>query len=138
MGKRTSRHASPAVLGRGLSLLDAIAGGELDDHLTALAEAIDARRRLLHTVRSATVLARLRVGDLVRINHAISPRYLAGLQATVVELDDHAATLRLQRPVGRFSTGVLRCPPLALDRLEGAVADSAATAQAQMSSSSEP
>jgi hypothetical protein len=136
MGKRTSQHASPAVLG--LSLLDAIARGELDDRLTALAEAIDARRRLLHTVRSATVLAGLRVGDLVRINHAISPRYLAGLQATVVELDDHAATLRLQRPVGRFSTGVLRCPPLALDRLEAAVADQAATGPSQMSSSSEP
>ena len=96
MGKRTSRRASPAVLGREQSLLDAIACGALDDHLTALAEAIDARRRLVHTVRSAGALARLRVGDLVRINNAVSPRYLAGMQATVVEIDDRAATLRLQ------------------------------------------
>ena len=32
------------------SLLDAIAGGELDEHLGPLAAAIDARRHLLHTV----------------------------------------------------------------------------------------
>lgn len=105
------------VLGRELSLLDAIASGQLDDHLAALADAVDARRRLLHTVRSATALATLRVGDLVRINHAVSPRYLAGMLATVVEVDERVATIQLERPVGRFSTGRVRCPPLAVDRL---------------------
>jgi hypothetical protein len=119
--------------------LGAIAAGDHDDQLTALAEAVDARRRLLHTVRSATALAALRVGDLVRINHAVSPRYLAGLQARVVEVDERAATLRLQRPVGRFSSGLLRCPPLAVDRLEGDVAaDFAVVGFAQRSPSSEP
>jgi hypothetical protein len=56
----------------------------------------------------------------------------------VVEIDDHTATLRLPQPVGRFSTGVVRCPPLALDRLVGAGGDPAALGPAQMSSSSEP
>jgi hypothetical protein len=121
MGKRSRRHHPADALARERLLLDAIADGELDDHLTALAEAVDARRRLLHTVRSATALAVLCVGDEVRINHAVSPRYLAGLQGTVIEVDDHAATIRLPRPVGRFSTGQVRCPPLALDRLTGAV-----------------
>lgn len=138
MGNRTSRHASATVAGHEPSLLDAIAGGELDDQLTALGEAIDARRWLLHTVRSATALATLRVGDRVRINHAISPRYLAGLPATVVEVDERAATLQLERPVGRFATGQVRCPPLAVDRLGGAAADPIAAARAQISSSSEP
>jgi hypothetical protein len=99
------------------SLLDVIAGGELDDHLGALAAAIDARRRLLHTVDSSHVLATLCVGDRVRINQRISPRYLAGREATVVEIDDHAATLRLDHPVGRFVSGRVRCPPLALEKL---------------------
>lgn len=121
MGKRSRRHHSTDTLARERWLLDAIADGKLDDHLTALAEAVDARRRLLHTVRSATALAVLCVGDEVRINHAVSPRYLAGLQGTVVEVDDHAATIRLPRPVGRFSTGQVRCPPLALERLTSAV-----------------
>lgn len=122
MGKRSRRHHSTDDLTRERSLLDAIADGKLDDHLTALAEAVDARRRLLHTVRSATALAVLRVGDEVRINHAVSPRYLAGLHGTVIEVDDQAATVRLPRPVGRFSSGRVRCPPLALDKLTGVAA----------------
>jgi hypothetical protein len=99
------------------SLLDAIAGGELDAHLGALAAAIDARRQLLYTVDSSHVLATLCVGDRVRINDRIRPRYLAGLGATIIELDDHAATIRLDHPVGRFESGRVRCPPLALEKL---------------------
>ena len=122
MRTQTRPHEPIDELARERSLLDAIADGELDDHLTALAEAVDARRQLLHTVRSATALATLCVGDQVRINHAVSPRYLAGMHGTVVEIDAHAATVRLPRPVGRFSTGEVRCPPLALERLTAAAA----------------
>jgi hypothetical protein len=98
-------------------LLDAIAAGDLDDHLTALADAIGARHHLLHTVRSAAALAELCVGDDVRINHTVSPRYLHGLHGRVIALDDQTATICLHRPVGRFTSGEIRCPPLALDRL---------------------
>jgi hypothetical protein len=119
---RSRRHRSTDTLARERMLLEAIADGHLDDHLTALGEAVDARRRLLHTVRSATALATLCVGDQVRINHAVSPRYLAGLHGTVIDVDDYAATVRLPGPVGRFSTGQVRCPPLALDKLMGAAA----------------
>ena len=61
--------------------------------------------------------ATLCIGDRVCINDRISPRYLAGLEATVIEIDDHAATIRLERPVGRFKNGRVRCPPLALKKL---------------------
>ena len=100
-----------------LSLLDAIADGDLDDHLGALAAAIEARRRLLYTVDSSHVLATLCVGDLVRITEEISPRYLAGIEGTVVEVDDYAATIRLPFPIGRFKSGQVRCPPLALQKM---------------------
>ena len=98
-------------------LLDAIAAGQLDDYLDALAAAVGARRHLLHTVQSATRLMALCEGDIVRINQRISPRYLAGLHATVIEVDGSAATIQLERPVGRFASGRLRCPPLALEKL---------------------
>ena len=64
------------------SLLAAIAAGELDIHLTAIADAVQARQHLLHMVRSATALAELCVGDGVRINHTVSPQYLRGAYAT--------------------------------------------------------
>jgi len=98
-------------------LLDAIADGELDHHLTALADAVSARRHLLHTVKAATALAQLCVGDEVRINHTVSPKYLHGVYGRVIDLHDDGATVCLHRPVGRFTSGHVRCPPLALDRL---------------------
>lgn len=98
-------------------LLEAIAAGELDAHLTALGDAVHARHRLVQTVRAATALAGLCVGDQVRINHTISPRYLHGLRGEIIELDDERATVCLHRPVGRFHTGEIRCPPLTLDKL---------------------
>lgn len=98
-------------------LLEQIADGALDPHLPALAQAIDARLHLLHTVRSVTALAMLNVGDRVRINHHARPRYLNGVQGTILELDERTATICIHRPVGRFTSGEIRCPPLALDRL---------------------
>ena len=98
------------------SLLDAIAEGELDDHLGAIAAAVDARRRLLHTIDSSHMLATFCIGDRVRIGQRVSPRYLAGLDGTIVEIDDRAATVRLNSPVGRFESGRVRCPPLVLEK----------------------
>jgi hypothetical protein len=95
-------------------LLDAIADGELDDHLVAIADAVHARRELLHAVNSATALAHLCVGDTVKFNRRIRPRYLESELAMITELDDRWVTVRLWRPVGRFRDGELRCPPLAL------------------------
>jgi hypothetical protein len=97
-------------------LLDAIAAGELDSHLAAIADAVDARRHLLHTVRSATALAELCIGDVVRINDTVSPQYLHGAYATIVAIDDRTATVQLERPIGRFRSGQVRCPALALDQ----------------------
>ena len=66
--------------------------------------------RLLHTIDSSHRLATLCVGDRVRIGPRVSPRYLAGHDGTVVELDDRAATVCLDFPVGRFESGRVRCP----------------------------
>jgi hypothetical protein len=123
MGKRDRRRPrSQAALAPERSLLVAIADGRLDDHLTALAEAVHARQHLLHTVRSANALATLCPGDRVRITEAVSPRYLAGMQGTVIDVDDQTATIRLPRPVGRFHSGQVRCSPLALEKLVAATA----------------
>ncbi|MCA1677788.1 MAG: hypothetical protein LC777_01980 [Actinobacteria bacterium] len=135
MGKRSRRRARPELpapparqptptsprsprLDAERSLLNAIADGELDDHLHALADAVDARRRLLHTVKAASALAALCIGDDVRINHSARPKYLRGAHGRVVEIDEDTVTVCLHRPIGRFSSGHVRCPPLALDRLD--------------------
>jgi len=103
-------------------LLDVIADGDLDHSLHALAYAINARLLLLHnTVRAASALAEPRVGDEVRVNHTVKPRYLHGARGRIIDVDDQNATVCLHRPIGRFTSGQIRCPPLALDRLHPAV-----------------
>ncbi|MGH2836581.1 MAG: hypothetical protein ACRDKD_10230 [Solirubrobacteraceae bacterium] len=101
-------------------LLDQIAAGALDQDLTAIADAIRARYELLHTINTHKALAMLNVGDRVRINHQASPRYLHGVNGVITELDDDIAVVCVHRPIGRFKSGEIRCPPLVLDRLNPA------------------
>jgi len=98
-------------------LLEQIAAGELDEHLVAIADAVHARRELLLTVRAATTIAELCVGDTVMFTNRVRPRYLERELAVIEDLDDHWVTVRLWRPVGRFGDGRLRCPPLALRKV---------------------
>jgi hypothetical protein len=98
-------------------LLEQIAAGELDQHLVAIADAVQARRELLHTVRSANAIAELRVGDTVMFTAKVRPRYLEHELAAIEAIDDRSVTVRLWRPVGRFRDGTLRCPRLALRKL---------------------
>ena len=106
------------------TLLDQIAAGDLDPHLTQIAEAIRARFDLLQTVNSAKALAQLNIGDNVRINHHATPRYLHGIQGTIVHLDNQTATVCVHQAIGRFKSGEIRCPPLVLDRLPPATQQS--------------
>jgi RNase P/RNase MRP subunit p29 len=62
----------------------------------------------------------LNVGDRVRINHHARPRDLHGVQGRVIDVDERTVTVCTHRPVGRFKSGEIRCPPLALDRLPAA------------------
>jgi hypothetical protein len=102
-------------------LLDQIAAGELDTHLTAVADAIHARLHLIETVNAAKALAMLNVGDRVRFTHHTRPQYLRGVEGVVIELGSDTATVCVHGPVGRFRTGTVReCPPLLLERLNPA------------------
>lgn len=91
-----------------------------------LADAIHARQHLLQTVRAATALATLCVGDEVRINRTVKPRYLHGLVGRVIDIGGQDVTVCLHRPVGRFTSGHIRCSALALERLGAAPATRAA------------
>jgi hypothetical protein len=99
------------------AVVEAIARGELDDELAVLGAVINQRVRLLATARSMTTLATLRVGDRVRINHSAKPNYLHGRAGTVTGWAGQNVIIQLDQPVGRFTTGELRCPPLVLEPL---------------------
>jgi hypothetical protein len=100
------------------AVVEAIAHGQLDDELAVLGAVINERTRLLATARSVTTLASLRVGDRVRINHSAKPRYLHGQSGTVTGWAGQNVVVQLDQPLGRFTTGELRCPPLTLEPLQ--------------------
>ena len=99
------------------AVVEAIARGELDGELAVLGAVINERGRLLATARSMRTLASLRVGDRVRINHSAKPNYLHGRAGTVTGWAGQNVIVQLDQPVGRFTTGELRCPPLVLEPL---------------------
>jgi hypothetical protein len=99
------------------AVVEAIARGELDDELGVLGAVINERVRLLATARSMQTLASLRVGDRVRINHSAKPNYLHGQPGTVTGWAGQNVIVQLDQPVGRFTSGELRCPPLILEPL---------------------
>jgi hypothetical protein len=98
------------------ALVERIQAGELDAELPVLAAAIAERQQLLAAAQALITRASLRVGNRVRINHRARPLYLHGHTGTVAGFYGQSVIVRLDQPVGRFVTGELRCPPLALDR----------------------
>ena len=98
------------------ALVERIHAGELDTELPVLAAAITERQQLLAAAQALVTRANLRVGDRVRINHRARPLYLHGHTGTVADFYGQSVIVHLDQPVGRFVTGELRCPPLALDR----------------------
>ena len=75
-----------------------------------IAEAIEA-------ARLANALARLGIGDRVRIGHDVRPGYVHGLPATVVRRGTDTITIQLDRPVGKYVDGCIRCSPLAVEKI---------------------
>jgi hypothetical protein len=98
-------------------LIARIAAGELDGELPVLAAAVAERQQLLAAARSILTRVSLAIGDRVRINHSARPLYLHGQVGTVTGFYNATVIVQLDVPVGRFVTGELRCPPLALEPL---------------------
>ncbi len=99
------------------ALLARIATGELDSELTALHHAIAQRLHTLTAIETANALLSFQIGDRVRLNCAARPSYLHGAPGTVTGLTGQQVNVKLDRPIGRYHTGQLRCPPLILDKL---------------------
>lgn len=94
-----------------------MANGEFDRHIDALAEAVSRRVVLLRAAREAILMATLRKGDRVRINHSARPQYLHGEPGTVIDWAGDNVVVLLDQPIGRFVNGEVRCPPGVLEPL---------------------
>ncbi len=110
--------ASPPITPRDIDdFIDAVGNGDFDGHLEDFAQAVNRRVNLLRSAREAIIMATLRKGDRVRINHSARPAYLHGEPGTVIDWAGDKIVIRLDEPVGRFINGEVRCPPGVLEPL---------------------
>ncbi len=99
------------------TLVALVTAGELDSELRLLYNTISDRIEAIEAARLANALARLSLGDRVRIGHDVRPGYLHGLPATVIRRGTDTITIQLDRPVGKHVDGCIRCSPLAVERI---------------------
>lgn len=89
-----------------------IVADRLDDALPDLVDAINTRREHTDAQAARRALNTLHVGDSVRIDNHVKPRYLHGATGTVHHLDP--ATVLLDTPTGRYKDGHITCSPRAV------------------------
>ncbi len=99
------------------TLVALVTAGELDSELHLLYNTIGDRIEAIAAARLANALARLSIGDRVRIGHDVRPGYLHGLPATVIRRGTDTITIQLDRPVGKYVDGCIRCSPLAVQKI---------------------
>jgi hypothetical protein len=87
-------------------LCEEIVRGVISDADVALIENALRGRRQVKSITAAALLSR---GDRVRFVGSISPKYLAGVEATVDGVLRTKVTVSLDKPMGRFYKS-LRCP----------------------------
>jgi hypothetical protein len=99
------------------TLVALVTAGELDSELHLLYNTIGDRIEAIEAARLANALARLSIGDRVRIGHDVRPAYVHGLPATVIRRGTDTITIQLDRPVGKFVDSCIRCSPLAVEKI---------------------
>jgi hypothetical protein len=121
--RRTHLSAVPRISSTQVSrdrldaMIAAIGTGELDGELESLRDAVVDRIETVRAMQTAAALLAIDIGDRVVLNELVRPHYLRGATATVASLLGDQVVVALDRPIGRFRSGQLRCSPLALEEL---------------------
>lgn len=87
-----------------------IAAGKYDETLDAIEQAVRARQEQLAMQR----LYSLTPGSTVRFNSNTKPKYLRGIEATVVDINRTRAVVALASDIGRYRAGGRITVPAAL------------------------
>jgi hypothetical protein len=100
-----------------ISIEDVIAtilSGELDGQEDRIRAAMKSRSRVLLEDKVYT----LKIGDTVRFNSHARPKYIQGLTATVLKLNQSSVVVQMKGEAGRFTGSTPRCPIAIVDKVE--------------------
>lgn len=97
----------------------AIAAGLLDDDMWVVIEAVNRRMAVIDEQRKQSALAAFALHDRVRFADNAKPQYLRGATGEIHEFYEDKIVVCLDRPLGKFKSGHVRCPPEVLERIDG-------------------
>lgn len=103
---------------RAALLAEQILAGKFDDGLPLIITAINSRMATRGKQRQREAMERLMVHSRVRIGKTAKPQYLRGLTGEVHEIHADFVVVCLDKPVGRFTYGHIRCPPQRLQPID--------------------
>ena len=92
--------------------------GQLDDAIDVIIDSVNQRTRTIDRERKETARARLALHDRVRFANTAKPQYLRGATGEIHEFYEDLVVVCLDTPVGRFTSGHVRCPPELLELVE--------------------
>ncbi|MGC8463180.1 MAG: hypothetical protein ACP5P9_05875 [Acidimicrobiales bacterium] len=82
-------------------------------------EAINRHMAVIGNQRKQRVLASFALHDRVRFADNAKPQYLRGATGEIHEFCEDKIVVCPGRPLGKFTSGYVRCPPEVLERIEG-------------------
>jgi hypothetical protein len=97
----------------------AIGAGLLDNDMWVVIEAVNRRMAVVDEQRTQRALAAFALHDRVRFADNAKPQYLRGATGEIHEFYEDKIVVCLDRPLGKFKSGHVRCPPEVLEHIEG-------------------
>ena len=97
--------------------VEAILDGDTDSFLGAISAAIKERKESLNNRK----ILFINIGDTVRFNKSTRPKYLQGLEATVVKVNQKSVVVKIKDADGRarrYGYGEFRTPISLVDKVE--------------------
>lgn len=95
-------------------MLEKIISGDYDSNLDKIISAVQTRRNILSQIK----FLNFNVGDSIKFNSLVKPRYLIGQNGKIIEKRAKKVTIKLDDPpmAGRFNGGVIVTPVSLLEK----------------------
>ncbi len=94
-------------------IIKEIISGGFDKEIESIFLALKERKRSLSQIMALS----LNIGDRVKFNKETRPKYLQGLEVTIVDKKRTKLVIELDNPVGRFQGGRITTPASLLEKV---------------------
>ena len=98
-----------------MSIIASIINGDHDNDLESISNAVHERRKITRQTDTAIAMVNIKVGDTVILKN-LSPKYVNGAEAEVVDKKRTKLVVKLKEPIGKFGTLPMKVPASCVDK----------------------